>query len=343
VNPEAGPPAPQDQPAPPEPPEWPARADAPDPGPPAVGPVAESDPEPALEPVADPVLVPALAPAVLESAASESAAAPVADRWAHRRVEPRGLALLWVLYLSATLIVAFSPASMGGVLTFESNRVAARDLLTLVAMGVCVLWPMLRLSQSSPSQGSDRERPATGARASIRDWWVIVVPAQLIIWPQALFTGWPIAVTAAVAAMVAAWALLTAGMLALIFARPGPVPGSVRAVAMAGAMTWLALGPVFGFAATELASSDSASTRDASLWAMLSPMTAVFELTADRFWSGAAATVLGVHWAAIATTALMAAGAWVLAFIRAPIAPAWAGPAEAVSPRAGDDRQDAAG
>ncbi|MDX2018399.1 MAG: hypothetical protein SFY95_12280 [Planctomycetota bacterium] len=244
---------------------------------------------------------------------------PATDRWAHRRVEPRGLALLWVLYLSATLIVAFSPASLGGVLTYESNRVAARDLLTLVAMGVCVLWPMLRLSQSAPSQALDRERPASGARASIRDFWVIAVPAQLIIWPQALFTGWPIAVTAAVAAMVGAWALLTAGMLALIFAKPGPVAGSVRAVAMAGAMTWLALGPVFGFAASELSGGGEATTRDASLWAMLSPMTAVFELTADRFWSGAAATVLGVHWAAIATTGLLAAGAWVLAFIRAPI------------------------
>lgn len=290
---------------------------APAPSEPAPPEAVPSDPAP-IGPAA---LAPALsvgAPADLSPSPAEHAAP--ADRWAHRRVEPRGLALLWVLYLSATLIVAFSPASMGGVLTFESNRVAARDLLTLVAMGVCVLWPMLRLSQSSPSQGSDRERPASGARASIRDWWVIVVPAQLIIWPQALFTGWPIAVTAAVAAMVGAWALLTAGMLALIFARPGPVPGSVRAVAMAGVMAWLALGPVFGFAATELASGDDASTRDASLWAMLSPMTAVFELTADRFWSGAAATVLGVHWAAIATTALLAAGAWVLAFIRAPLA-----------------------
>ena len=49
---------------------------------------------------------------------------------------------------------------------------------------------------------------------------------------------------------------------------------------------------------------------------MLSPVSAVYELTRDRTWTGTSAAVVREHWIALAATAAAAVPLWLLALLR---------------------------
>jgi hypothetical protein len=230
------------------------------------------------------------------------------DRWAHRRVEPRLLAFLWTMYLFAATGLTLASVRQGWYITPDVYRPAARVLLASLALGVTVLWPMVRLSQE-PWPG--RQGPATQAT---KDLIVILMPAHAVIWPQAWLTGWPLEVVAALAAAITAWAVLTGGILTVAQAglqRAGAAPtGATRAV-------WMLIFIVIAFAGT-LGAAISGPALDprvrtparADETLMLSPVTAVFELARDRSYTGRPAAVVTRHWVAIGVTAAAAVVAW---------------------------------
>src|ERR1043166_1453153 len=124
---------------------------------------------------------PAPQPETPASPAPEASATPgeppvrplVPDPWAHRRGEPRTFAALWLLFLFAATILSVGAVGIFGLMSTDVYRPAARVMLEIVAIGVVVLWPMVRLSQAAP---------AFPLRAMLGDAVVVLVPAQAVIW-----------------------------------------------------------------------------------------------------------------------------------------------------------------
>ena len=228
--------------------------------------------------------------------------APAGRDWAHRRGEPRIFAFFWTLYLLLATVGAFWTAGAPGAHDALAMRPAARSLLAAITVGVALLWPMTRLSQTAPS-----ERPGRVARAILQDMMVLLIPAQAVIWPQIAMSAWPLPVVAALAASLSAWTLVVGGLLAtgLCLTRRGGGRGwwMLVLVALAGFGPLVAIGTVGGTA-----------HGDGSFdwWWMTSPVTSGFEISRDRLWTGAAAAVTTGHWRAIGVVASVGAVVWLM-------------------------------
>lgn len=233
------------------------------------------------------------------------------DPWAHRRGEPRVFAFLWTIFLFvATGLTFMTAVSLGGI-SADVMRPATRVLLAVTITGIVLIWPMVRLSQLAD------DHPVSGVA---QDLVVVLIPAQAVIWPQWLgwLGRWPWSVIAAVAALFAAWALLTGGLLAIaqVFHRRADT-GYARWTPW----KWMAAFAALGIIGTALAlaspsrppAADDVRPPDLrSAW-MLSPITATFELTRDRSWSGSSARVVPGHWIFIVGTAAASVPLWALA------------------------------
>ncbi|MFG0241457.1 MAG: hypothetical protein ACF8R9_01595 [Phycisphaerales bacterium JB054] len=228
--------------------------------------------------------------------------APAGRDWAHRRGEPRIFAFFWTLYLLLATVGAFWTAGAPGSHDALAMRPAARSLLAAITVGIALLWPMTRLSQSAPS-----ERPRRIARAIVQDMMVLLIPAQAVIWPQIAMSAWPVPVVAALAASLAAWTLVIGGVLAMGLYLTGPGSGRgwwmLVLVALAGLGPLVAIGPLGG-----------AAHGDGSFdwWWMTSPVTSGFEISRDRLWTGASAAVSVGHWRSIGVVGLAGAVVWVM-------------------------------
>lgn len=246
------------------------------------------------------------------------------DPWAHRRAEPRPLALLWSIYLLVACLLTLGSAVRGGIVGPDVCRPATRLLLAMVGIGLAVFWPLVRLSQARPG--------ASPVAAAARDALVLVVPVQLLIWPHVFpwLCAWPLSVVAALSAWSVAWGSLVGGLLALALARlaaePSSTPshltravwmGGFLALALAGpplarlAMTLFGVGPV---AAPVLPGPSPAS--DAT-W-LASPVFAVFELARERPERVGAAAILPGHWIGLAAVLILALPLWAAAWRASP-------------------------
>lgn len=241
--------------------------------------------------------------------------API-DPWAHRRVEPRPLALVWTMFLAISTLATLTALVARGGTDHDVYRPAARGLFAVAAAGLCILWPMLRFSQSTTHEHH-------GA-AAFKDLIVLLTPLQAIIWPQmfSVLADWPTEVCAAVGAMLAGWSLIIAALVALgtahieeVESRAAPgAPWAGRTLWMLVVLALVTAGPLIGAVVSKLSLSES---EDVAQWSLTSPLTAVFEITRDRPWSGVSAVTRPGHWASIA--ALWAVGLFVWAFV-----PRWA-------------------
>lgn len=230
------------------------------------------------------------------------------DRWSHRRAEPRPLAFMWTLYLFTATAMTFAAITGVGGLTLDVYRPALRILLMTVAAGVIVVWPMIRLSQTGPAESA--------AVASLKDLFAIVVPLQAIVWPQWVLAAWPVSVIAGLAGTLTAWAVLASGVLALYFrvewsrlsgrsaGEARPVAGDRSALTLVFVLM-AGLGPLIG-AAWSMAAGPGRST----WWMLMSPLSAIYEITAER--AGGAALTRGVaaHWAVAANVAVVGLVCW---------------------------------
>lgn len=183
------------------------------------------------------------------------------DPWAHRKGEPRILALLWAIYLMiGALLTIFGVASLG---TPSPNRYeyACRAMLIIVGVGLSVLWPMTRLSQSPP------RRPV---RAMLADAASLLAPTQAVILPMKLLTDWPMDLVFAISLSVIAWTMLAGVVVAHGSASTNTL---TRAALMALTVIVVAAAPTVWLA------SGASSHLLPQWWGMLSPVTAPISLT----------------------------------------------------------------
>lgn len=252
---------------------------------------AGSSPPPAAVPSHQPILAFELRVPTPPSAAQIRAAK--VDRWAHRRAEPRPLAVLWMVYLVAASVLTIGAQGVLGLIAPDVYRPGARILLAAGGAGVAILWPMIRLSQLVPA------RPV---RAKVLDAFVIAGPLNAIIWPQALpwMAGWSPAVCAILSLLFTGWVLLVAGLLILAMGnqdrdRDHPAPWVPRTA-------WMVVFVFLAVASPLLHGLGSlgAATNPREVWtpALFSPISAVFEITKDRTWMGVTAAALPEHWRA---------------------------------------------
>lgn len=254
------------------------------------------------------------------------------DPWAHRRVEPRPLALVWTLYLLGACAITLGTLMYSGVFGPDVCRPVTRQLLALVAMGLCVMWPMIRLSQAASL--------AHPARALVRDAAVLIAPAQMLVWPQgfAWLSAWPWSVVAALSAWMLVWPMLVAGLLAVAASsaavgRPGrttltPTQHAGRAALMLGFLALALAGPPLAKAALHAAGVHPAPTPRAvgadsagDLSWLASPVFGVFELARERPERLGSAGVAPAHWTAIASVAAAGLLVWIAALWRLGRAP----------------------
>jgi hypothetical protein len=236
------------------------------------------------------------------------------DPWAHRRGEPRLFVFGWTLFLFAATVSTFVAAQRAGVADRSIVRGAARLLVLAATVGVVVLWPMVRLSQWPDP------RPVRG---TFRDLVVLLVPLQAMLWPLAMpwLAHWPLPVVGAVDLLLFSWAALIGGVLALAQAmrlrawRLGaPWGGAPTAWAMLIVLLTAGLGAVGAAmpAPNPLGAPDVRPPEFRLGW-MLSPVTAVFEITRDRTWSGLTARVTPFHTLTLLFTAAAALPVWFVA------------------------------
>jgi hypothetical protein len=224
---------------------------------------------------------------------------PPADPWAHRRGEPRIFLLLWIGWLMAVTAISFGTLGPRGIVDPDEARPSTRVLLLLVIIGPALLWPAFRLCQV---------RPRHILRSIFLDMLVLLLPAQLVIWPQVLLAFWPIPVVGAVVVFFILWTILIGAVLALAFAAESarhPIDTlpqvSSRGIWMfvilllsvfAPALSLLLPGPIDPL-------QEGPDAMGPVPLFTFSPWTAAYELTADRFWSGSSAAILPGHWAAL--------------------------------------------
>lgn len=246
--------------------------------------------------------------------AGKPAPKPKKDRWAHRRAEPRTLAFAWALFILASGVMTIGLLLLRGPWALLDKGVyqyAARTMLVCVALGLCVLWPMVRLSQAV----SLRERAWVGIA---RDLIVLVPPVQAVVWAQAAArAGWAMDAIAAISLSLLAWPMLAGAALAA-FLRPGPTAGNhqtldagtvfvshpgpggkARALVMAGVVL-AALAPLLAL-------------RGGVGWAaMLSPVSAIFDLTRPPTVGPGQPTVVDGRWTALLAQGVLALACWVV-------------------------------
>lgn len=220
------------------------------------------------------------------------------DRWAHRRGEPRGFALIWSSYLLIACILAlFTPASRW---SFDQQQIRASCtlLLALILVGVSVAWPMIRLSQI-PAR--------TPSRAASVDLLIVVAPLLAILAPMGFLTKWSHGTAFALVAVAVSWSLLFGGLVAL-FARTESA--TRRALAMLVCLVFAGAAPLVGLLLTSGGvAGDAATVHRASLLA--APVSAPFAITS--FPSLRAPAPDALAWDLALAPLLAAAPAWLLA------------------------------
>ncbi|MFG0276016.1 MAG: hypothetical protein ACF8QF_13270 [Phycisphaerales bacterium] len=215
------------------------------------------------------------------------------DRWAHRRGEPRVLALLWSVYLFGAAISTVMRIPVLGMTDLRFVQNASRMLLLLIAVGLVVLWPMVRLSQAPP------RRPLL---ATALDLALLNATLQAVVWPLTWLGKWPLAVTGGVALMLLSWSMLVGGAVACGTARRAGVGRTIwmiLCVALVGGAPALAMlaGASGGPIADELA--------------LASPLTAVYALTTGP--SGLSPTMDATTWTSAWAPLVAALPLWLLA------------------------------
>lgn len=203
------------------------------------------------------------------------------------------MAVFWLMYLVAVFVLSAGAAGGLGLIAYDVYRSVARTMLVLMSVGVCGLWPLVRLSQVPP------ERVWRSAR---QDLVVVVLPLVLICLPQSArwLADWPLEVTLRLWLCLALWAVAVA-MLVACAQRRGWSP----AVAMGLCLLVCFGGAVFAVA-PQTTQPGATQADTVGIHELLSAPTALMEMTLDRSWSGFNARVSDRHWLALVPPGLVA-------------------------------------
>lgn len=262
----------------------------------------------------------------------EVLAFPRNDTWNHRRGEPRVFALVWTCYLLLTTVYGFARLGQAP-LDLNEYRPSARAMLIGVAIGIGVLWPMVRLSQLRPAEG--------GLIAVRSDLPIVLIPMQAMLWPQIWLGRWSVQQIGIVGAALGIWTLCIGGAVAMALGgrqRPEEHSGRThtgsRRLPPHWGWTLIVLG-ISGIAPASRLLGCSLSLP------MFSPYTAVLHPLRDE-WTIGGPTVTTADWAQIGILAVLSILVWVLASLWLQRStPAHVQRKEPVSPRvAGTGRAD---
>lgn len=228
-----------------------------------------------------------------------------ADKWAHRRGEPRNFAFLWAIYLMLGSIIALGVVLAGGIVTLDAYQPLSRGLVVTLAVGVMIFWPLIRLSQIAPPEGS--------RTAAMKDLAIVLIPLQAVIWPQMVLARWTPNIVLATSMAMIAWGVLVAGLIALgtrsnqtwrsawMATIVCLVIGGAAISMLAGQVLPDLLRPIHPDAAPALVLASGAGL--------------VADISADRSWSGSWALAMPEHWRAIWCTFGAGLVVWILAAI----------------------------
>ena len=246
--------------------------------------------------------------------------------WSHRRGEPRVFALLWTLFLTVLATSTLMRAAVGGRLDLSTYRESLRAMLMVVATAIVVAWPLLRLSQARPRGG--------GVGSTFKDVLIVLVPLQAVLWPQAILAHWSLPVVAALDGVMASWTLLLGGVVALTLGpstqppqglpdaeitRPDSTNGRTGAMAIVVGLG--AVGGAVAFVLDAALRPTRAGFDTGSWWMILSPHTAIHEITRDRAELGVSTRVERAHAVALAVQAGAGVLLWIAAIAREWMAP----------------------
>jgi hypothetical protein len=147
-----------------------------------------------------------------------------------RLVLPRGLIFMASIWLIGSWILAIglrAPVQPSSA-TYTPQ---VRLMVQCVVIGTMIGWPMLRLSQPTPS---------LPIRQTFLDLLVLIGLAQVVLWPLRLVTSWTPLRTAAIDATVCGWVIVAGAVVAasIVSARRGP-----RNLAMIACVAMVLLGP----------------------------------------------------------------------------------------------------
>ncbi len=228
------------------------------------------------------------------------------DKWAHRRAEPRPLALLWTLYLFTATIFLLA-VKTGGIADGDVYRAASRLLVITVGVGMSILWPMLRMSQSIPHHSI--------RKAALGDALVIIAPMHAVLWPLVWLAGWPFKVVAALILLLTIWGLFAGGILSIAYLRLAERADSHARTNWMFVFVGIALAPAL-VAGLQwwIQPTDPAL---AGWPALLSPVTLVFAVTREIAWAGPIAQAPRAAWIVAALLLMAAITAWSVASILA--------------------------
>jgi len=186
------------------------------------------------------------------------------DPWAHRKGEPRVFALFWSVYLMGSAMLTLFAIGSASIPTAAQYQIGSASMITMIAVGSTLLWPLVRLSQASP------EHPVG---ATLADMFVLLAPMQIVIWPLPLLTHWPLEIVAGLSGLLAAWTLL----IGVIVARgTASTDGVSRVLAMLACITLVATGPLL----LSIVPQRAPAHEQPGPW-MLSPLTGIWALVAS--------------------------------------------------------------
>lgn len=177
--------------------------------------------------------------------------------------EPKALTLLWSLYLLVAAGTTIFAADHLWLYDANIFRLSSKVMVAMVGLGIGALWPMVRLSQSSPGNV---------AESVFADVVALCVPAQAVLWPLTLLGGWSWGVTGAIAIAMFAWTCVIGAVIALgVSVRPG----IGRSFWMLVALAILAAAPLWA-SATGWSSDTGQALID---WRLCSPLTVGWGMT----------------------------------------------------------------
>lgn len=202
---------------------------------------------------------------------------------------PRGLVLLASLWIFASwaLCIGLRPPVAASLASFAPG---IRLLMTSLAVGLCVAWPLLRLS--GPRERWPMLRVAM-------DLVALAALTHVVMWPLRLATPWPPERLAMMDAILFAWVAIAGAVLSVAIASSDP---RARTSAMAACLLIATLGLPLRLLAAGL------GTAPPPPW-LQGPAIAVLMLGSE---SGALTDADG--WAGVATLTVAAAAAWVAAW-----------------------------
>lgn len=119
---------------------------------------------------------------------------------------PLGLVLLWCVWLLGSWVVA--------LWTDAAVQPAVRLMVFAAALGMLLLWPALRLSQSL-TQPRPRRRQGGVYAAILWDWTCLSLVLQVVIWPLYFSASWGLSQAIWLDVVLLSWGLIVGLLIAI--------------------------------------------------------------------------------------------------------------------------------